>query len=982
MKNLFAVIVCLLVMCHAAVDAQTNAWSPVGTNGGPMKNDTRDLAGGTATGGTQREYLTDASGLYYSTNSGPTWTWQQTTYQPAGLGRRVACLPTDYNQVIVAADNNMIYKSTDGGATNTWDGHTDATNQPMIGPHRIAVSPANNQIVWIAADRAGGSSSLWKSADFGAHWSQDEKFQLTNYPQVNLQDILFDPISSQKAWVCGVGVNTLAANNGVWFTSDGGINWNQRSTGITTTSKKITALGRKVDPVAGKTWLFAAFVNKLCRSSDEGISWSSTGVTGLTNVDTIRVILGRTDSDTRVYLATDHGVYVSSDYGLSWSESNGNSSSPLFDPKTEDLLFDPSVSNTMYSAGTSQDFVSTDAGTTWNTATGGFTLKSVSTAAAYAGSVLTGSLSDNTDGTFSSSTWQNHGIAFADVALAIQNVRILSSSNNAIATGSVDNKATLYYTSNALSSSVWTQEITGTSNLTKLNGTMVLPNGNIFAFGESDMGSTSYNFYQSTNQGVTWTPILPAISTSNPARSMTAVSSQILLAGLDVNGIWRSLDGGNTWPYNPLPSRYIYGLAVNPGATGTVYAGGRPSGGNSMWKSTDQGAAWSNTSPARTDTVKRIVMDPRFSTSDKSLYIVARANGGNDQIYRSMDGTASWSSAIMSGLPSGVGINDLQTDPSDNSVLYIATTNGVYKGQMVTSPNSLSATLSCFDATFSWTAPSKGVADSYHLQISSNGFISIDYDIPGITGLSYVKTVLCNKTYSWRVSATSALGESPYTTASSGLTTPLCQPNVPDIAALSSPSDQQQNVSTGVTLTWNAAARATKYRVQLGNNNFSVIYRDAYTSGVTYGVSGLAYSTTYYWHVKSLNCTDSTDYVNGPTWAFTTEPDPCPPPCNPHSTIPQNPEDNARPTAYALAQNFPNPFNPTTQFKYAIPFDAHVSLTVYDVLGREVAVLVNGFQTAGYKSIDLDASHLPSGVYFYRLSAGRFTDIKKMILMR
>lgn len=88
------------------------------------------------------------------------------------------------------------------------------------------------------------------------------------------------------------------------------------------------------------------------------------------------------------------------------------------------------------------------------------------------------------------------------------------------------------------------------------------------------------------------------------------------------------------------------------------------------------------------------------------------------------------------------------------------------------------------------------------------------------------------------------------------------------------------------------------------------------------------------------------------------------------------------PTSYALNQNFPNPFNPSTTIKYTLPHAIHVTLKIYDILGRVVAEPVNGMQEAGYKSVEFDAGDLPSGIYFYRLTAGTFTDIKKMILLK
>ncbi|MCL5027791.1 MAG: cellulase family glycosylhydrolase [Bacteroidetes bacterium] len=85
---------------------------------------------------------------------------------------------------------------------------------------------------------------------------------------------------------------------------------------------------------------------------------------------------------------------------------------------------------------------------------------------------------------------------------------------------------------------------------------------------------------------------------------------------------------------------------------------------------------------------------------------------------------------------------------------------------------------------------------------------------------------------------------------------------------------------------------------------------------------------------------------------------------------------------FSLNQNFPNPFNPSTEIKYSIPSRSFVTLKVYNILGNEVRTLVNENKEAGEYSINFNANNLPSGVYFYRINAGNYTGLKKMILLK
>lgn len=98
--------------------------------------------------------------------------------------------------------------------------------------------------------------------------------------------------------------------------------------------------------------------------------------------------------------------------------------------------------------------------------------------------------------------------------------------------------------------------------------------------------------------------------------------------------------------------------------------------------------------------------------------------------------------------------------------------------------------------------------------------------------------------------------------------------------------------------------------------------------------------------------------------------------------VPVNHEKKSVPITFALKQNYPNPFNPSTQIDFDIPQASNVTLKVYDMLGREIATLVNENMISGKYSTTWDASSFSSGTYFYRIKAGDFVDTKKMVLVK
>ena len=182
------------------------------------------------------------------------------------------------------------------------------------------------------------------------------------------------------------------------------------------------------------------------------------------------------------------------------------------------------------------------------------------------------------------------------------------------------------------------------------------------------------------------------------------------------------------------------------------------------------------------------------------------------------------------------------------------------------------------------------------------------------------------------------------------------------------------------TMKWNAISGATSYRVQVARDiGFTNELHDV--SGVTgtqWTFTDLTCGVTYYWHVNATDGVGTSDWST--RWSFST----CMGNCarTVHGDGNETSPVDQIPRVYRLGQNYPNPFNPTTNIAYDLPENTHVVLRLFDVLGQEVKLLMDEDQSAGFKSVPFDASNLPSGMYFYRLNAGTFSDIKKMMLVK
>lgn len=158
------------------------------------------------------------------------------------------------------------------------------------------------------------------------------------------------------------------------------------------------------------------------------------------------------------------------------------------------------------------------------------------------------------------------------------------------------------------------------------------------------------------------------------------------------------------------------------------------------------------------------------------------------------------------------------------------------------------------------------------------------------------------------------------------------------------------------------------------HNNVWAVFRDIVYYSSDFGDTWQKYSFKGDIHFDDMEFTDeNTGWLLTRSGIFYT---------NNNGTMITSVEETEIPKTFKLYQNYPNPFNPTTKICYQIPTSSNVKITVYDLLGNEVAELVNENKNAGYHEVDFNANKLSSGVYFYRLKMGNFIQSKKMILLR
>ncbi len=261
---------------------------------------------------------------------------------------------------------------------------------------------------------------------------------------------------------------------------------------------------------------------------------------------------------------------------------------------------------------------------------------------------------------------------------------------------------------------------------------------------------------------------------------------------------------------------------------------------------------------------------------------------------------------------------------------------------------------------------------TYRVQLSADStFAATLINIGPLSASQYQiqgGTLNNNSTYYWRVNATNTAGTGPWS-AVWHFTTIVSAPVAPPI--LLAPPNGSTGISGTPFLNWNDVFGATYYRIQISTDSlFAAANFDSTLNfsqiNIPQGI--LVSNTTYYWRVRAGNVGGISPWSD--TWRFTT------------GVIGLNIISRAVPKEFKLYNNFPNPFNPITKIRFDIPKSTHANLVIYDLLGREVALLFDSYVLPGTYEVLWDASSHASGIYLFRLIAAERTDIKKMVLLK
>ena len=452
-------------------------------------------------------------------------------------------------------------------------------------------------------------------------------------------------------------------------------------------------------------------------------------------------------------------------------------------------------------------------------------------------------------------------------------------------------------------------------------------------------GSEHGGVYISDISSESWSPVNMGL----PYKSIKALgkNGSTIFAGTSGAGIFRSTDNGTSWVEvsNGLHPARVFALKTNPVSPATLFTAASASG---VFSSTDNGQTWTMKMSGLTHP------DLRALAFTPSGHLFAATWGGG--VFRSTDEGTSWTP-----VNSGLAQSNVRSLLCKDSILFAGTDLGIYtsvnEGAVWTKSGVglVGGLIQCLAAAGPNVFASRDNAQFYrttdngaHWALSPPPGASVAYSLAVMIEGSDT-TLFAGMNGSWRVSVSTDVGLS-WSPANSGL-----PPRNVRALAVKGRNLFAGTEGEGVFLSTNKGISWTSVNGNLESLEIECLLVPSETSDTLFagtfeaGVAKRSMSSL----ILSLE--------------------------TPATVVPNE---------FTIAQNYPNPFNPSTTIRYELPKASVVRLSVYDMLGREVSVLVNDTKDAGAHEVTFDGSNLGSGVYVYRMAADDFVQSKKLILLK
>jgi photosystem II stability/assembly factor-like uncharacterized protein len=629
------------------------------------------------------------------------------------------------------------------------------------------------------------------------------------------------------------------------------------------------------------------------------------------------------------------GVFISTNDGASWNKTG------LQGIYVNSLA---ASGNNLFAGTQGGVFRSTDNGLTWNEVNTGITNRIILSVAISGNNIFAGATNGNIYlSTDNGNNWTSLSTGFPG------NVQTLVVSGSDIYAGTGGYPGGVYISTD--NGTTWTARNNGLTNTQVYS--LAISGSNMIA------GTYGGGVFSSTDNGANWTQVSNQLNDLNVLS--VALSGTNIFAGT-FTGLYLSTNNGGNWTKidsNSIRSLLIFGTNILAGGDGII-------------RSTNNGANWSKSFTGLIATVVRAV-------TGSGQYLFAGTEGQG--VFRSTDNGASWME-VNNGLNN---VFLIYTIAADGTNIYAGLYNGLYVstnlGENWNPTNIVDPVYSIVvsgseiyvasqdiwrstDNGSSWHQLSSNVSGSSIAILGNNIFVGTrngyvyrstdngntwtnarigpSYMNLKVTGLAIIDTILFAGLEGAGVYRSTDKGQN-WTEVNTGLTKKFVQSLIA----------YRNNLFVGtyqgnVFLSTNNGTNWTNVGDGLANGSRNYIYSLAiYGNNIYAGIMGSGVWRRPLSEITSVERT-STEI----------------------------------PTSYHLSQNYPNPFNPSTTISFSIPNSDFVTLKVYDVLGREVATLVNENLTAGSYSYNFDASNLTSGVYLYKLQAGKYNEMKKLVLTK